>query len=61
MPGGGAAVLRAGRPDGVVLPYGRDEEYGDEDTVSISEAFRLVKHIVGTGSWPTDACWVVDR
>ncbi|MFI8829248.1 hypothetical protein [Streptomyces sp. NPDC053431] len=47
--------------DGFVLSNGQDDEYPDEDTVRIREAFRLVKHIVGTGSWPTDARRVVDR
>ncbi|MFE6335174.1 hypothetical protein ACFVOK_18435 [Streptomyces sp. NPDC057798] len=47
--------------DGFVLSDGQDDEYPDEDTVPIREAFRLVKHIVGTGFWPTDARWVLDR
>ncbi|MFI0967718.1 hypothetical protein ACH4S8_41050 [Streptomyces sp. NPDC021080] len=50
-----------GVSDGFVLSDGQDDEYPDEDTVPIGEAFRLVRHIVGTGSWPTDARWVVDR
>ncbi|MFF4450970.1 hypothetical protein [Streptomyces sp. NPDC001502] len=50
-----------GSSDGFVLSNGQDDEYPDEDTVPIGEAFRLVKQIVDTGSWPTDARWVVDR
>ncbi|MFE9138889.1 hypothetical protein [Streptomyces sp. NPDC007355] len=50
-----------GSSDGFVLSNGQGDEYPDEDTVSIHEAFRLVEHIVGTGSWPADARWVVDR
>ncbi|MGW0909495.1 hypothetical protein [Streptomyces sp. NPDC002853] len=50
-----------GTSDGFVLHNGQDDEYPDEDTVPIREAFRLVKHIVGTGSWPTDARWMVDH
>ncbi|MFD6903674.1 hypothetical protein [Streptomyces sp. NPDC060077] len=50
-----------GSSDGFALSNGQDDEYPDEDTVPIREAFRLVKHIVGTGSWPTDARWVLDR
>ncbi|MFC8664040.1 hypothetical protein [Streptomyces sp. NPDC057199] len=46
---------------GFVLSDGQGDEYPDEDTVPIGEAFRLVEHIVGRGSWPADACWVVDR
>ncbi|AJE39488.1 hypothetical protein CP978_05575 [Streptomyces nodosus] len=50
-----------GSSDGFVLSNGQDDEYPDEDTVPIGEAFGLVKQIVGTGSWPADARWVVDR
>ncbi|PWI09937.1 hypothetical protein DIZ27_15315 [Streptomyces sp. NWU339] len=50
-----------GSSDGFVLSNGQHDEYPDEDTVPIGEAFRLVEHIVGTGSWPADARWVVDR
>ncbi|MFE9137620.1 hypothetical protein [Streptomyces sp. NPDC007355] len=50
-----------GSSDGFALSNGQGDEYPDEDTVSIHEAFRLVEHIVGTGSWPADARWVVDR
>ncbi|MGW4675491.1 hypothetical protein [Streptomyces sp. NPDC004324] len=46
---------------GFVLSNGQGDEYPDEDTVPISVAFRLVEHIVGTGSWPADARWVIDR
>ncbi|MFJ3786837.1 hypothetical protein [Streptomyces sp. NPDC090093] len=50
-----------GASDGFVLSNGQDDEYPNEDTVPIGEAFRLVKQIVATGSWPADARWVVDR
>ncbi|MBK3566513.1 hypothetical protein JHN47_22555 [Streptomyces sp. MBT62] len=50
-----------GSSDGFVLSNGQHDEYPDQDTVPIGEAFRLVEHIVGTGSWPADARWVVDR
>ncbi|MBD0710384.1 hypothetical protein BU197_18980 [Streptomyces sp. CBMA291] len=50
-----------GSSDGFVLSNGQDDEYPDEDTVPVGEAFRLVRHIVGTGSWPPDARWVADR
>ncbi|MFJ5901182.1 hypothetical protein ACIQFZ_38630 [Streptomyces sp. NPDC093064] len=50
-----------GASDGFVLSNGQHDEYPDRDTVSIGEAFRIVEHIVGTGSWPADARWVVDR
>ncbi|WP_240676855.1 hypothetical protein [Streptomyces sp. B27] len=51
----------AGSSDGFALSNGQGDEYPDEDTVPIREAFRLVQHIVGTGSWPADARWMVDR
>ncbi|SEE65488.1 hypothetical protein SAMN05216532_8192 [Streptomyces sp. 2231.1] len=50
-----------GLSGGFVLSNGQDDEYPDEDTVPIRKAFRLVEYIVGTGSWPADAHWVVDR
>ncbi|MFC5903648.1 hypothetical protein [Streptomyces zhihengii] len=50
-----------GASDGFVLSHGQDDEYPDEDTVPLREAFRLVEHIVRAGSWPADARWVVDR
>lgn len=51
----------AGISDGFVLSNGQHDEYPDEDTVPIVEAFRLVQHIVGEGAWPSDACRVADR
>ncbi|MFF9043851.1 hypothetical protein [Streptomyces parvulus] len=56
-----AAPGAQGVSDGFVLCNGQEDEYPDEDTVPIGEAFRLVEQIIGTGSWPTDARWVVDR
>ncbi|MFI1676272.1 hypothetical protein [Streptomyces sp. NPDC020607] len=50
-----------GSSDGFVLSNGADDAYPDEDTVPVHEALRLVERIVGTGSWPADARWVVDR
>ncbi|MCZ0982975.1 hypothetical protein O1L60_39490 [Streptomyces diastatochromogenes] len=50
-----------GSSNGFVLSNGQDDEYPAEDTVPIHEAFRLVKHIVGSGPWPPDAHWVADR
>ncbi|ARF77151.1 hypothetical protein B7C62_13765 [Kitasatospora albolonga] len=50
-----------GSSDGFALSNGQDDEYPDEDTVPVIEAFRLVEQIVGTGSWPADARWAVDR
>ncbi|WP_151774513.1 hypothetical protein [Streptomyces abyssomicinicus] len=50
-----------GSSDGFVLSNGQDDEYPDEDTVPLREAFRLVKQIVGTGCRPKGARWVADR
>ncbi|MER7724891.1 hypothetical protein [Streptomyces sp. NPDC096323] len=46
---------------GFVLSNGQYDEYPDVDTVPLEEAFRIVDHIVRTGSWPADARWAVDR
>ncbi|MFD7895601.1 hypothetical protein [Streptomyces sp. NPDC059743] len=50
-----------GSSEGFVLSNGQNDEYPDRDTVPIGEAFRLVEHIVSTGSWPSDARRAVDR
>jgi hypothetical protein len=50
-----------GSSEGFVLANGQHDEYPDEDTVPIGEAFRIVEHIVGKGSWPPYARWVSDR
>ncbi|WP_123439916.1 hypothetical protein [Streptomyces sp. PanSC9] len=50
-----------GSSKGFVLSNGLHDEYPDEDTVPVGEAFRIVEHIVSTGSWPADAHWVLDR
>ncbi|MEZ7005295.1 hypothetical protein [Streptomyces sp. AD55] len=47
--------------DGYTLANGQDDAYPDEDTVPLDEAYRIVEHIVGTGTWPSDARWVSDR
>jgi hypothetical protein len=67
LEGGGDAGEHAvdpgaqGLSDGFVLSNGQNDQYPDEDTVPVVEAFRLVEHIVGAGSWPADSHWVVDR
>ena len=50
-----------GASDGFVLSNGQHDEYPDEDTVPVREAFRLMEHIVATGSWPAGARWVANR
>ncbi|MEU8832532.1 hypothetical protein [Streptomyces sp900116325] len=50
-----------GSSEGFVLSNGQHDEYPDEDTVPLEEAFRIVDHIVSKGSWPPNAHWAVDR
>ncbi|MFD8425228.1 hypothetical protein [Streptomyces sp. NPDC059466] len=50
-----------GSSDGFLLSDGQYDVYLDEDTVPLEEAFRIVEHIVGKGTWPPGARWVVDR
>ncbi|MEE1792821.1 hypothetical protein PUR28_19015 [Streptomyces sp. BE308] len=50
-----------GSSGGFVLSNGQYDEYPDADTVPLEEAFRIVDHIVSSGSWPADARWAVDR
>jgi hypothetical protein len=50
-----------GSSEGFVLANGQHDAYPNADTVPIGEAFRIVDHIVGTGSWPPDARWTTDR
>lgn len=50
-----------GWSDGFVLSNGQDDEYPDEDTVPLVEAFRIVRHIVAHGTPPEDAPWKADR
>ncbi|MCX4538506.1 hypothetical protein OHA79_50455 (plasmid) [Streptomyces sp. NBC_00841] len=46
--------------DGFILENGQNDEYPDEDTVLLSEAFRIVRHIIVKGTPPADAAWTVD-
>lgn len=46
---------------GFVLSNGQDDEYPDEDTVPLAEAFRIVRHILARGTPPEDAPWKIDR
>ncbi|MFD4229624.1 hypothetical protein [Streptomyces sp. NPDC058545] len=50
-----------GSSEGFVLSNRQHDEYPNEDTVPIGEAFRIVSHIVTKGYWPPDARWVSDR
>ncbi|MFJ8015756.1 hypothetical protein [Streptomyces sp. NPDC096339] len=50
-----------GSSDGFVLSNGQDDEYADEDTVPLEEAFRIVGHILSEGGRPPDARWANDR
>ncbi|MEU5989806.1 hypothetical protein ABZ806_12605 [Spirillospora sp. NPDC047418] len=46
---------------GFVLSNGQDDEYPDEDTVPLAEAFRIVRHILARDTPPEDAPWKIDR
>ncbi|WP_327259874.1 MULTISPECIES: hypothetical protein [unclassified Streptomyces] len=50
-----------GRSKGFILANGQHDEYPNEDTVPLEDAFRIVDHIVASGSPPADAAWLVDR
>ncbi|MFI6289211.1 hypothetical protein ACIBCM_31445 [Streptomyces sp. NPDC051018] len=50
-----------GWSEGFMLSGGQDDEYPDQDTVPLDEAFRIVTGILTTGTPPSDAAWVVDR
>jgi hypothetical protein len=51
----------SGWSKGFVLANGQHDEYPNEDTVPLEDAFRIIDHIVTVGSPPADAAWVVDR
>ncbi|MFD4138380.1 hypothetical protein [Streptomyces sp. NPDC058572] len=55
------APAAGGRSKGFVLSNGQHDEYPDEDTVPLEDAFRIVDHIVTTGSSPIGTTWVTDR
>ncbi|MEU6676178.1 hypothetical protein [Streptomyces sp. NPDC046925] len=62
--GPGEHAVESGVPgssEGFVLSNGQHDTYPNEDTVPIGEAFAIVGHIIGRGSWPSDARWVADR
>ncbi|MEU0822519.1 hypothetical protein ACWC4A_38005 [Streptomyces mirabilis] len=50
-----------GSSEGFVLSNGQHDEYPNEDTVPLEEAFRILSHILSEGSWPPDTSWMVDR
>ncbi|MGW2075200.1 hypothetical protein ACWCPK_43470 [Streptomyces sp. NPDC001953] len=50
-----------GSSEGFVLSNGQHDEYPNEDTVPLEEAFRILSHILSGGAWPPDSSWTVDR
>ncbi|MFD7282326.1 hypothetical protein ACFV80_36210 [Streptomyces sp. NPDC059862] len=61
-PGEHAVDLGAeGWSEGFLLANGQHDQYSNEDTVPLEEAFRIVGCILTTGSPPSDAGWAVDR
>ncbi|MGW3160945.1 hypothetical protein [Streptomyces sp. NPDC001089] len=45
---------------GFVLANGQHDDYPNEDTVPLEEAFRIFGRIITEGSPPSDAAWSVD-
>ncbi|MER6572260.1 hypothetical protein ABT288_40320 [Streptomyces sp. NPDC001093] len=61
-PGAHAVSAGSGGVSGGFRPAnGQCDTYADEDTVPLDEAFRIVRHVIGTGLPPTDTRWAVDR
>ena len=54
------SVGSAGASGGFLLADGQCDTYPDQDTVPLDEAFRIVRHLIGTGLPPADTGWVVD-
>ncbi|MGW1549094.1 hypothetical protein [Streptomyces sp. NPDC002346] len=50
-----------GWSSGFILANGQGDEYADEDTVPVAEAFQIVHHILSVGGPPADTAWAVDR
>jgi hypothetical protein len=50
-----------GTSDGYVLANGQRDAYPDADTVPLTEALRIVGHLLATGTPPPDAAWSIDR
>ncbi|MGP3737603.1 hypothetical protein ACTWJ9_31290 (plasmid) [Streptomyces sp. GDS52] len=61
-PGEHAVTLEAaGSSGGFVLANGQNDEYPDKDTVPLTEALRIISHILAAGAPPADAAWSIDR
>ncbi|MFG2007305.1 hypothetical protein ACGFNU_49965 [Spirillospora sp. NPDC048911] len=50
-----------GKSDGFVLANGQHDEYANKDTIPLSEALRIVRHLVDEGNPPSDVTWAIDR
>jgi hypothetical protein len=50
-----------GSSRGFVLSNGQHDEYPNEDTVPLDEAYRILGHLLREGSWPPDSFWAADR
>ncbi|MFE7270687.1 hypothetical protein [Streptomyces sp. NPDC057623] len=61
-PGAHAADPGAeGGRGGYVLTNGQCDTYPDADTVPLTEALRIARHLLDFGTPPADVSWVVDR
>ncbi|WP_406421670.1 hypothetical protein OH809_16510 [Streptomyces sp. NBC_00873] len=50
-----------GWSNGFVLANGQHDQYPNEDTVPLEEAFRIIDHILAAIFPPSDAPWSIDR
>ncbi|WP_369388541.1 hypothetical protein AB5J72_13840 [Streptomyces sp. CG1] len=50
----------SGASEGFRLANGQCDIYPDEDTVPLDEAFRILRHLIGTGLPPADTGWCAD-
>lgn len=50
-----------GASNGFILENGQNDEYPNTDTVTLGEAFRIVRHVLVHGAPPPDTVWKSDR
>ncbi|MFD9484169.1 hypothetical protein [Streptomyces sp. NPDC059991] len=61
-PGEHAVALGAeGASNGFILENGQNDEYPHTGTVTLGEAFRIVRHVLIHGALPPDTVWNADR
>ncbi|MCX4966797.1 hypothetical protein OHA98_18530 [Streptomyces sp. NBC_00654] len=45
----------------IELENAQNDEYPDEDTVPLDDAFRIVRHVISHSTPPPDTAWTIDR